>query len=126
MAYKVDQEKFNLVKTLLEAGVKQGQICKIVGLSQCTIMNIDQSVDLEDYREIVAQQFEKKAAYDAAKLAATNKAAKPQLRNDKAYTVTMVINVDAEHESLVAPLTALVNNMFFPDNVAVEAKRSDN
>lgn len=118
---KVTDESFALVKKLLEAGLNRNQVGKIVDMSACTIQNIEQSVDIEDYREIVRRQFERKAQYDNAK-----QGSKPVTNGKNSYTVTMVINVDAEHESLVAPLTALINNMFYPDNVAVEARRSGN
>lgn len=122
MAYnKVNEGSFELVKKLLDAGLSKSQIMKIVDMSACTIQNIEQSVDLEDYREIVRRQFERKAQYDTAK-----QGPKPLNSGKNSYTVTMVINVDAERENLVAPLTALVNNMFNPNNVAVEARRSDN
>lgn len=117
---KVNEESFALVKKLLDAGLNRNQVGKIVDMSGCTIQNIEQSVDLEDYREIVRRQFERKAQYDNAK-----NVLKPVANGKNSYTVTMVINVDQEHESLVAPLTALINNMFYPDNVAVEAQRSD-
>ncbi len=123
MAYtKVNEESFELVKKLLEAGLNKSQVTKITGLSNCTIMNIEQSVDLEDYREIVRRQFERKREYDQAKQA---KLVKPVMANKNSYTVTMVINVDAEHDNVVAPLTALISTMFDPTNVAVEIQRSD-
>ena len=68
MAYnKVNEGSFELVKKLLTAGLNKSQIMKIVVMSACTIQNIEQSVDLEDYREIVRRQFERKAQYDNAK-----------------------------------------------------------
>ena len=123
MAYnKVNEESFALVKKLLDAGLNKSQITKITELSNCTVMNIEQSVDLEDYREIVRRQFERKREYDQAKQA---KIAKPVVTGKNSYTVTMVINVDAEHDNVVAPLTALISTMFDPTNVAVEIQRSD-
>ena len=123
MAYnKVNEESFALVKKLLDAGLNKSQITKITELSNCTVMNIEQSVDLEDYREIVRRQFERKREYDQAKQA---KLVKPVMANKNSYTVTMVINVDAEHDNVVAPLTALISTMFDPTNVAVEIQRSD-
>ena len=119
-SYKVTEESFDLCKKLLSAGVKAVQISKITGFSNCTVNNIKVAVDLDDYRRIVTAQFEKKKAYDDAK---ANKA-KVQVKPKKSYTVTMVINVDVEHDNLVAPLTALVNNMFGSDNVAVEGQHS--
>ena len=64
---KVTQDKFDLVKTLLNAGVKMTQIQEIVGLSGCTISNIRDAKDLDDYARIVHEQFEKKRQYDLAK-----------------------------------------------------------
>lgn len=124
MAYnKVNEESFTLVKKLLDAGLNKSQITKITDLSNCTVQNIEQSVDIDDYREIVRRQFERKAEYERAKQA---KKAKPVVADKKAYTVTMVINVDAEHDNVVAPLTALISTMFDPTNVAVEVQRFDN
>ena len=124
MAYnKVNEESFALVKKLLDAGLSKSQITKVTDLSNCTVQNIEQSVNLDDYREIVRRQFERKAEYERAKQA---KFAKPVVAGKKAYTVTMVINVDAEHDNVVAPLTALISTMFDPTNVAVEVQRSDN
>lgn len=118
-SFKVNQDKFDLVKTLLKAGVKKGQIQSISGLSNCTVNNIDKAENLSHYQDIVREQFAKKKAYDDAKA----NAPKVQEGSKKSYTVTMVINVDEEHEKLVAPLTALVNNMFDSDDVAVEAQQ---
>ena len=138
--FKVDGKKFNLVKTLDEAGVKAGQIQKIAGISNCTLNNIRHATDLEDYQKIVREQFRKKDAYDKAKeqreilrdlpldqyiTSVGLEQPKVQEAPKKGYTVTMVINVDEEHDSVVAPLTALINSMFTPNNVAVEVQRSD-
>lgn len=143
-SFKVNQDKFDLVKTLLKAGVKKGQIQSISGLSNCTVNNIDKAQDLSHYQDIVREQFAKKKAYDKAKehrelfkglpldtqstytytyAPVEMEQPKVQEGSKKPYTVTMVINVDEEHEKLVAPLTALVNNMFDSDNVAVEAQQ---
>lgn len=119
---KVNEDVFDLVKKLLDAGLKKTQVTKVTGLSNCTVLNIEQSVDIDDYREIVRRQFERKRVYDEAKQLVT---AKPATESKKGYTVTMVINVDAEHDNVVAPLTALISNMFDPTNVAVEVQHSD-
>lgn len=119
---KVNEDVFDLVKKLLDAGLKKTQVTKVTGLSNCTVLNIEQSVDIDDYREIVRRQFERKRIYDEAKQLGT---AKPATESKKGYTVTMVINVDAEHDNVVAPLTALISNMFDPTNVAVEVQHSD-
>ena len=119
---KVNEDVFDLVKKLLDAGLKKTQVTKVTGLSNCTVLNIEQSVDIDDYREIVRRQFERKRVYDEAKQLGT---AKPATESKKGYTVTMVINVDAEHDNVVAPLTALISNMFDPTNVAVEVQHSD-
>lgn len=119
---KVNEDVFDLVKKLLDAGLKKTQVTKVTGLSNCTVLNIEQSVDINDYREIVRRQFERKRVYDEAKQLET---AKPATESKKGYTVTMVINVDAEHDNVVAPLTALISNMFDPTNVAVEVQHSD-
>ena len=119
---KVNEDVFDLVKKLLGAGLKKTQVTKVTGLSNCTVLNIEQSVDIDDYREIVRRQFERKRVYDEAKQLGT---AKPAKKKKKGYTVTMVINVDAEHDNVVAPLTALISNMFDPTNVAVEVQHSD-
>lgn len=119
---KVNEDVFDLVKKLLDAGLKKTQVTKVTGLSNCTVLNIEQSVDIDDYREIVRRQFERKRIYDEAKQLGT---AKPATEGKKSYTVTMVINVDAEHDNVVAPLTALISNMFDPTNVAVEVQHSD-
>ena len=119
---KVNEDVFDLVKKLLGAGLKKTQVTKVTGLSNCTVLNIEQSVDIDDYREIVRRQFERKRVYDEAKQLGT---AKPATESKKGYTVTMVINVDAEHDNVVAPLTALISNMFDPTNVAVEVQHSD-
>ena len=123
---KVNEDKFSLVKKMLDAGVPKTQITRIVGLSNSTVLNIEQSVDLSDYREIVRSQFERKAEYDRAKAKAKNTAPKQMPNQKKSYTFTMVINVDAEHDNVVAPLTALISNVFAPENVVVEAQRVDN
>lgn len=119
---KVNEDVFDLVKKLLDAGLKKTQVTKVTGLSNCTVLNIEQSVDIDDYREIVRRQFERKRVYDEAKRL---EIAKPATESKKGYTVTMVINVDAEHDNVVAPLTALISNMFDPTNVAVEVQHSD-
>lgn len=119
---KVNEDVFDLVKKLLDAGLKKTQVTKVTGLSNCTVLNIEQSVDIDDYREIVRRQFERKRIYDEAKQL---EIAKPATVGKKGYTVTMVINVDAEHDNVVAPLTALISNMFDPTNVAVEVQHSD-
>ena len=119
---KVNEDVFDLVKKLLDAGLKKTQVTKVTGLSNCTVLNIEQSVDIDDYREIVRRQFERKRVYDEAKQL---EMAKPATGSKKGYTVTMVINVDAEHDNVVAPLTALISNMFDPTNVAVEVQHSD-
>lgn len=119
---KVNEDVFDLVKKLLDAGLKKTQVTKVTGLSNCTVLNIEQSVDIDDYREIVRRQFERKRVYDEAKRL---EMAKPATESKKGYTVTMVINVDAEHDNVVAPLTALISNMFDPTNVAVEVQHSD-
>lgn len=119
---KVNEDVFDLVKKLLDAGLKKTQVTKVTGLSNCTVLNIEQSVDIDDYREIVRRQFERKRVYDEAKQLGM---AKPATESKKGYTVTMVINVDAEHDNVVAPLTALISNMFDPTNVAVEVQHSD-
>lgn len=119
---KVNEDVFDLVKKLLDAGLKKTQVAKVTGLSNCTVLNIEQSVDIDDYREIIRRQFERKRVYDEAKQLVT---AKPATESKKGYTVTMVINVDAEHDNVVAPLTALISNMFDPTNVAVEVQHSD-
>lgn len=117
---KVTQDKFDLVKTLLNAGVKMTQIQEIVGLSGCTISNIRSANDLDDYARIVHEQFEKKRQYDLAKAQQLAKTQEIKASPKKGYTVTMVINVDEDRRDMVPPLTALVNSMFSPDNVAVE------
>lgn len=132
--HKVDDKKFSLVKTLLGAGVKAGQIQEIAGISNCTLNNIRNAVDIEDYQEIVRKQFVKKRAYDKAKverelgqvsLDDLVRDPKINIGPEKSYTVTMVINVDEEHEKFIAPLTALINNMFTPNDVAVEVNGDD-
>lgn len=142
---KVNQEKFDLIKSLLKAGVRRAQVVTITGFSSCTVKNIEDAEDIEDYRRIVDRQFTKKAAYDKAKAVrelskdllpldaqgaytrayAPAEAEQPKVQEEpkKAYTVTMVINVDEEREQLVAPLTALINNMFDSNNVAVEVQQ---
>lgn len=141
---KIDQEKFDLVKALLKAGVRKNQVHTITDLSGCTIKNIEDAEDIEDYRRIVSEQFVKKKAYDKAKehrelfkglpldtqstytytyAPVETEQPKVQEGSKKPYTVTMVINVDEEHDKLVAPLTALINNMFDSDNVAVEVQQ---
>lgn len=141
---KIDQEKFDLVKALLKAGVRKNQVHAITGLSGCTIKNVEDAEDLEEYRRIVDEQFAKKKAYDKAKehrelfkglpldtqstytytyAPVETEQPKVQEGSKKPYTVTMVINVDEEHDKLVAPLTALINNMFDSDNVAVEVQQ---
>lgn len=122
---KVTQDKFDLVKKLLDAGVKMTQIQGIVGLSGCTIANIRDAKDLDDYARIVHEQFEKKRQYDLAKAQQLAKTQEIQASPKKGYTVTMVINVDEEHDSVVAPLTALVNGIFSSDNVAVEVNKGN-
>lgn len=122
---KVTQDKFDLVKTLLNAGVKMTQIQEIVGLSGCTVSNIRDAKDLDDYARIVREQFEKKRQYDLAKAQQLTKTQENQTSPKKGYTVTMVINVDEEHDSVVAPLTALVNGIFSSDNVAVEVNKDN-
>lgn len=122
---KVTQDKFDLVKTLLNAGVKMTQIQEIVGLSGCTVSNIRDAKDLDDYARIVHEQFEKKRQYDLAKAQQFAKTQEIQASPKKGYTVTMVINVDEEHDSVVAPLTALVNGIFSSDNVAVEVNKDN-
>lgn len=122
---KVTQDKFDLVKTLLNAGVKMTQIQEIVGLSGCTISNIRDAKDLDDYARIVHEQFEKKRQYDLAKAQQLANVQENQASPKKGYTVTMVINVDEEHDSVVAPLTALVNGIFSSDNVAVEVNKDN-
>lgn len=122
---KVTQDKFDLVKTLLNAGVKMTQIQEIVGLSGCTVSNIRGAKDLDDYARIVHEQFEKKRQYDLAKAQQLAKTQEIQVSPKKGYTVTMVINVDEDHRNMVPPLTALVNSMFSPDNVAVEVNGDD-
>lgn len=122
---KVTQDKFDLVKTLLNAGVKMTQIQEIVGLSGCTISNIRDAKDLDDYARIVHEQFEKKRQYDLAKAQQLANVQEIQASPKKGYTVTMVINVDEEHDSVVAPLTALVNGIFSSDNVAVEVNKDN-
>lgn len=119
---KVNEDVFDLVKKLLDAGLKKTQVTKVTGLSNFTVLNIEQSVDIDDYREIVRRQFERKRVYDEAKRL---EIAKPATVSKKGYTVTMVINVDAEHDNVAAPLTALISNMFDPTNVAVEVQHSD-
>lgn len=119
---KVNEDVFDLVKKLLDAGLKKTQVTKVTGLSNCTVSNIEQSVNIDDYREIVSRQFERKRVYDEAKRL---EIVKPSTVGKKGYTVTMVINVDAEHDNVVAPLTALISNMFDPTNVAVEVQHSD-
>ena len=121
----VTQDKFDLVKTLLNAGVKMTQIQEIVGLSGCTISNIRDAKDLDDYARIVHEQFEKKRQYDLAKAQQLANVQEIQASPKKGYTVTMVINVDEEHDSVVAPLTALVNGIFSSDNVAVEVNKDN-
>lgn len=125
--HKVNQDNFDLVKTLADAGVKKIQIKNITGLGPATVDNIINAKDIDDYREIVRKQFERKAEYDKAKEERVQK--EPQIKiaePKKSYTVTMVINVDEDHRHNVAPLTALVNSIFTSDNVAVEVQRSDN
>lgn len=122
---KVTQDKFDLVKTLLNAGVKMTQIQEIVGLSGCTVSNIREAKDLDDYARIVHEQFEKKRQYDMAKAQQLANVQEIQASPKKGYTVTMVINVDEEHDSVVAPLTALVNGIFSSDNVAVEVNKDN-
>ena len=122
---KVTQDKFDLVKTLLNAGVKMTQIQDIVGLSGCTVSNIREAKDLDDYARIVHEQFEKKRQYDLAKAQQLANVQEIQASPKKGYTVTMVINVDEEHDSVVAPLTALVNGIFSSDNVAVEVNKDN-
>lgn len=122
---KVTQDKFDLVKTLLNAGVKMTQIQEIVGLSGCTVSNIREAKDLDDYARIVHEQFEKKRQYDLAKAQQLANVQEIQASPKKGYTVTMVINVDEEHDSVVAPLTALVNGIFSSDNVAVEVNKDN-
>lgn len=131
MGVKVDQEKYDFVKTLIDAGLRTTQIREIAGISDCTVTNIRQSENLEDYRDIVSQQFAKKRAYDLAKAGLKEtpvKAEDPikvQEGTSQSYTVTMVIGTDEEHQKYVAPLTALINALFESDNVAVECKRAD-
>ena len=131
---KVNQDVFDLVKTLLQAGVKKSQIKTITSLGMATVDNISKADDLEDYTRIVREQFAKKAAYDMARAqreycqtASTEELVREPKEPvftikavKKPYTVTMVINVDEDHHDMVPPLTALVNSMFSPDNVAVE------
>lgn len=129
---KVTQDKFDLVKTLLNAGVKKNQIQEISGFSGCTVKNIEEAENLEHYQLIVREQFRKKDAYDRARaerlsgqVSLADLVPKVQEATKKSYTVTMVINVDEEHEPLIAPLTALINNMFTPNDVAVEVNGDD-
>ena len=130
---KVDQEKFDFVKKLIETGMRITQISEISGLSDCTVTNIRSSVDLDEYRNIVAKQFAKKRAYDLAKAGVegvrpSGKPVEPvkvQTEPNQSYTVTMVIGTDEEHQKYIAPLTALVNALFESNNVAVECKRAD-
>lgn len=138
--YKVDQKKFNLVKTLIDSGVNKSQTAKVAGISMKVVYTIIESSDLADYRKRVSEQFARKKAYDEAKeqremfkdlpldqYICNVGVGQPKVQpvQKKSYTVTMVINVDEEHEPLVAPLTALINNMFTPNDVAVEVNGDD-